>query len=146
MSALRLSLFVARAACLPSTLLAPCPGSSSLRSDRRYSVAGARISGEATKALGRRAVAFLRRRHVTKTAACVAAETGLPISTVAKWLEGAAAPGGFAIVRLARAYGLEFLCAITDDPPDWMVSGARDQERARLRAAIAELEARKARL
>lgn len=146
MSSLRLSLFVARTVFLPSTLLAPCSGSSWGWGTRRYSVAGTRISAEATKALGRRAVAFLRRRHDKKTSACVADETGIPISTVSKWLEGAATPSGFAIMRLTRAYGLEFLCAITDNPPDWMVKGAVDQERARLRAAIAELRARKARL
>lgn len=91
-----------------------------------------------------RVCAFLRLRHPAKTADFVEADTGVQAWTVRKWLEGKAHPSGAAVVMLAAAYGPDFLCAIMDNPPDWMIEARRAQARADLAGQIAELEARAA--
>jgi DNA-binding phage protein len=88
-----------------------------------------------------RIVAFLRHLHPYKTAECVAADTGIRATTVAKWLERGSAPNLAAGFRLIRAYGPEFVCAVMTNPPEWLDAAAREEKRNRLRTAIAALQA-----
>lgn len=106
-----------------------------------------RVSAAASRAMGERVVCFLRKRHDRgKVAECVSADTGLPASTVNKWLEGASTPSGYAYVQLIRAYGATFLCATMDRPPAWLVTIARSEETARIDAQMADLARRRARV
>lgn len=84
--------------------------------------------------------AFLRRLHPVKTAANVAAETGVPAKTVEKWLGGETQPGLTAFVRLVVAYGPAFLEAALRPPPDWISESARAAQITRLEAEIARLK------
>jgi DNA-binding transcriptional regulator YiaG len=86
-----------------------------------------------------RVCAFLRETYPHKTADSVAADTGIAAATIRKWLEAKATPNGAAVVLLAAVYGPEFLCAVMDNPPDWMTDAGRAQARARLDDGLAEL-------
>lgn len=83
--------------------------------------------------------AWLRRRHPVKTAAAVAAETGLPEERVRKWLAGSAAPTGGSLVALLAAYGPAVLAAALTHVPAWLDESVRAE-------ALAELERERARL
>jgi hypothetical protein len=60
---------------------------------------------------GSRLVGFLTKLHPQKTADCVAADTGVPASTVRKWLAGDTTPGFAATHRLIATYGAAFIAA-----------------------------------
>jgi len=87
-----------------------------------------------------RLAAFLMGLYPTKTAENVGADTRISPNTVAKWLERGSAPSAWAMLRLLDAYGAELLCAVMKKPPAWAVGAAREQQRERLRAQIAELQ------
>lgn len=99
-----------------------------------------------TASVGERVVQFLRSRHPAKTADNVAAETGIPFGTIAKWLERSSPPGTVAILRLAAAYGPEFLLAAYPKAPAWLDAAARAQRLAALDAQLAALEAERSEL
>ncbi len=90
---------------------------------------------------GERVCAFLRSIYPEKTAANVAADTGISARTIEKWLERLSAPSWPHGIKLFRAYGPEFMCAVMDNPPRFLTEAGRAQARARLDAKIAELEA-----
>jgi hypothetical protein len=79
-------------------------------------------------------VAFIRALYPIKTADCVAADTGLPVQTVRRWLEGVAKPSFIGFSRLILAYGPAFLAAVFPRQPAWLTD-AYQRER------LAELEA-----
>ncbi len=81
-----------------------------------------------------RAVAFVRRLYPTKTADCVAADTGLPVQTVRRWLEGVAKPSWIGFSRLIFAYGPAFLAAVYPRAPAWLDDARRRELQAELRA------------
>ncbi len=85
---------------------------------------------------------FLRSKYPEKTAEHVAADTGLPVATVQRWLDRGSAPSLWALGKLIGAYDAEVLCAALENPPAWLVAAARQQERERLEREIAELRAR----
>jgi transcriptional regulator with XRE-family HTH domain len=89
-----------------------------------------------------RIIAFLRHVHPVKTVENVAADAGIPGGTVAKWLERGSAPNAAAIFKLLQAYGAPFACAAMESPPAWLSAAAREDEKRRLRAEIAALQAR----
>lgn len=111
-----------------------------------YSGPRAKLSSGETKALGERIVAFLRKRHPSKTAANVSAEAGLPTSTVAKWLEGAATPGLYAGLRLFDVYGPDLVAAAWPRQAGFLSTAARDAQREQIDAEIAALQAQRAKL
>lgn len=82
---------------------------------------------------------FLRAKHPEKTAPNVAAETGLPIDSVKKWLSGEALPGSGALLTLACVYGPELMAAMLNGAPAWLDHAVREQK-------IRELEAQQARI
>jgi len=94
-----------------------------------------------------RAVAFIRRLYPTKTADCVAADTGLPSQTVRRWLEGVAKPSWAGFSRLILAYGPAFLVAVYPNCPKWLDEAhhrerlaALEAEQVRIAAEIASLK------
>ncbi|KAB1079350.1 hypothetical protein [Methylobacterium soli] len=72
----------------------------------------------------------------------MAADTGISPNTIAKWLDRGSAPTSWAFLRLLSAYGPELACAVMTDPPAWLDRAAREEERRRLEAQIAALQAR----
>lgn len=86
--------------------------------------------------------AFLRRLYPVKTAENVAADTGISANTIGKWLDRGSAPTSWAFLRLLAAYGPELARAVMTDPPEWLDRAAREEERRRLAAQIAALQAR----
>lgn len=93
-----------------------------------------------------RIIAFLRRRHPLKTADSVAVETGVPAGTVQKWLDRGSAPSVPHFLRLAGAYGPDFLCVGFSAAPAWLDRAVREERAAQLKAEIAAREAMLARL
>lgn len=90
-------------------------------------------SSDDPKVFGHRVEKFLRQCHPTKTADHVAAVTGCSRAQVAKWLEGAATPGGPAIARLTLAYGPAFFAAYMGNlAPKWLDDDVREQRMAEL--------------
>ncbi|MBN6821723.1 hypothetical protein ACXR8U_13935 [Methylobacterium radiotolerans] len=86
--------------------------------------------------------AFLRARHPIKTAANVAADTGVHVDTVQKWLDSGCAPSWPAALALLLAYGAEPFCAaLGKDTPDWLTAAGQDAELARLEAQREAIEA-----
>lgn len=88
-----------------------------------------------------RAVAFIRRLYPTKTADCVAADTGLSAQTVRRWLEGVAKPSWAGFSRLIFAYGPAFLIAVYPNAPAWLDDAHRRERLAALEAAQARIQA-----
>lgn len=85
-----------------------------------------------------RVVAFLRRKYPSKTADCVAADTGIKADTVRKMLADYSTPTWANTYRLIRAYRAALLAAaFLDDPQEWIKAAARDEEH---RATVKELE------
>ena len=95
------------------------------------------------KTLGEQVVRFVRRRHPTKTAANIAAETGLGEKQIKAWLEGRAAPGSVAILRLIATYGPEFQSEIMPVHLSWLDNAVMQ---AREDALLSEIEARQKQL
>ena len=90
---------------------------------------------------GGRVSAFLRRLYPCRTADQVAADTGIKSATVAKWLERESAPNGSAMLILIACYGPDFLGAVMERPPAWLVQQRRAAEVAQALADIARLKA-----
>ncbi|RVU17471.1 hypothetical protein [Methylobacterium oryzihabitans] len=84
-------------------------------------------------------VRWLRSTHPSKTAACVAADLGVPVDTVTKWLAREALPNGRTVVLMTCVYGPEFLAALLHHPPDWLDAAVRQADLARLHARLAAL-------
>lgn len=99
------------------------------------------VAGERHAVAGR-LCGFLRDRHPIKTAENVAAETGIPVATVASWLDRGSSPNAWALLNLVGAYGADVLCAAMESPPAWLRSAARQAERERVEAEIAALRAK----
>jgi hypothetical protein len=98
-----------------------------------------RIGSASSQACPDRAVAFIRALYPVKTAECVAADIGLPVHTVKRWLEGVARPSWDGIFALICAYGPRFLAVALPAPPAWVSDAAREQELAELRAEQARI-------
>jgi hypothetical protein len=95
-----------------------------------------------------RAVAFLRSRYPSKTADCVAADTGIGAETVKKWLDGAARPSWDGALTLVFTYGPAFLAAVFPRQPRWLTDAyqreqlaALEEEQARIQSKIQALKA-----
>ena len=88
-----------------------------------------------------RVAAFLRAKYPLKTADNVAADTGLPVATISRWLDRGSAPSLWALGKLVGAYDAEVLLVILDHPPPWLMDEARRQERERIERQIATLRA-----
>lgn len=96
-----------------------------------------------TTNVGQRVTNFLRARHPHKTADHVAATSGCSRSQVLKWLERESVPNGLAMLRLAHAYGPEFLEAcLGDHAPNWLRKGVIEAEIERTEREIADRRAR----
>ena len=87
----------------------------------------------------------LRARYPAKTAACVAADLGVPARSVEHWLSGGA-PHALIFAQMVLAYGPDFLCALCPRPPEWLQGARRaerlaalENEQARISAEIAGL-------
>ena len=98
--------------------------------------------GQLSEECASRVVAFLRARHPAKTSESVAAETGLGVDRIRKWLDRSSAPSCAACFTMIAVYGPKFLAAVLHRPPAWIAVASRAAERERLRAEIASLEAR----
>lgn len=69
---------------------------------------------------------FLKRAHPAKTAENVAAATGVPASTVDKWLRGETMPSATGFAALAAAYGPAVIAASVPGAA-WAHERARDE-------------------
>lgn len=109
-----------------------------------YSSSG-KLCSTAGQDCGRRLIDFLRETYPRKTAECVAADTGIPATNVAKWLSGASLPGFRAMMALIIAYDIDFWAAVVPNPPACVVRAKADQQIRELEDGIAlqrrELEA-----
>ena len=82
---------------------------------------------------------YLRRKHPVKTAQCVGSDTGIPSTTIRKWLEQGCAPSGKHTALLAGRY-CDFLAAVfPGDERAWFAEVARQ-------VALEELEQRAAKI
>ncbi|WP_331292380.1 MULTISPECIES: hypothetical protein [Methylobacterium] len=121
-------------------------GSSSMSRTSRKKMKQSQVSTPAfvgeRHAVAGRLCSFLRGRHPVKTAENVAAETGIPVATVASWLDRGSSPNAWALLSLVGAYGADVLCAAMENPPAWLRAAARQAERERVEAEIAALRAK----
>lgn len=85
---------------------------------------------------------FLRRLYPANTAINVAADTGIPAETIQKMIDRASMPSGFNLLRLAGHYGAEFLVAAYPNAPRWLDRAHRMEERERLLALKADIDAK----
>lgn len=113
---------------------------------RQSSRSEGHVSEDSRTTVAERIVAFLRETHPAKTAEHVAFEIGIGAPTVAKWLDRGSAPSGWAVFKLIRAYGPEFVCAVMPNPPAWVDAAKRAEEARRLRVQLRAIEARLARI
>ena len=74
------------------------------------------------------------------TAQNVAADLGAPLRTVENWITFGAAPSWRWIGPILSVYGPEFLAAVMDAPPCWLVEAKRNAQRERLAREIRDLE------
>lgn len=72
--------------------------------------------------LAKNLIAYFKDRHPSNTAAGVARDTGIPESTVKKWMDRTSAPSAMFFEPLLHAYGPTFLAAMwpASDLPDWL--------------------------
>lgn len=105
-----------------------------------------KVSPKGWKASPERAVDFIRTKYPNKTAESVAADTGVGIETVKKWLDGSVRPSWDGIFALICAYGTPFMVATVLTKPKWLDDAHRrerlaalEEQQARIRAEIAEL-------
>lgn len=99
-----------------------------------------KFAGNDRHLVGQRLCRFLRSIHPAKTAERVAADTGLPITTVARWMEREGSPSAPALLRLASVYGPDVLAAVAPELP-WLAVAVKVTRAATLRGALAEVEA-----
>lgn len=90
-----------------------------------------------------RLVRALRKLHPVKTADAVQAETGIPSTTVGKWLALQSSPSLPAFARLVFAYGPDVVSALFRKAPAWLDAAARAQRLAALDAQLAALQSEK---
>ncbi len=106
----------------------------------------AALAADASLELGERISAYLRARHPFGTPENVAADTGIKDTTVSKMLQRGSTPRAIQLFALMRAYGLDFLVAVTVNPPAWMIAARRAEEQAAIEQRIAELRSQQERL
>lgn len=99
------------------------------------------VSGIEATDVGQRIAAFLRRRHPSKTAEEVAAETKIGAGTIAKQLERLSSPSCANFLRLACVYGPEFLAEVMPEQLGWLDEAARRERQRQLEERIAALNA-----
>ncbi|WP_198157520.1 hypothetical protein [Methylobacterium nodulans] len=93
------------------------------------------------RTLAERACRFLRQRYPNKTALYVEADTGVPSSTVRKWLDQGHCPSGPAYDAMIATYGAAFLCAMRpDEHGAWFHRVARAERQAALEARAAAIQ------
>ncbi len=97
-----------------------------------------KFSSPLGRACGERLIAFLRERYPQKTADCVAADTGIPATNVAKWLSGASLPNFRAVIALLIAYDVDFWAAVVPNPPAFVVRERTEQQIRELEDGIAQ--------
>ena len=100
------------------------------------------IGANGTQACPDRAVAFIRTLYPAKTAECVAADIGLPVPTVKRWIEGAAKPSWSGFSRMILAYGPAFLVAVFPSRPRWLDDAYQREQLAELEAEQARIQSR----
>ena len=83
---------------------------------------------------------FLRRKYPYNTADHVSRDTGVPASSVKKWLSLEVEPRGRAMLALICAYGPPLICAAVKSPPAWCDADLRAAKIAKLRAELDALE------
>lgn len=101
-----------------------------------------KIGQSEAQACPERAVEFIRRLYPVKTADCVAADTGLPVQTVRRWLEGVAKPSFIGFSRLILAYGPAFLAAVFPRQPRWLTEAYQREQLADLEAEQARIQSK----
>lgn len=85
---------------------------------------------------------FLVMKHPAKTADHVAAETGLPVRNVQRWLsDQPSEPSLSNFIRLFVVYGAPLLAASLTECPEWLDDHARLAKLAELERDIARAEA-----
>jgi len=95
------------------------------------------MSGAARTAAADRIVDFLRRIHPVKTAENVAADSGLHVDTIQKWIDRGSAPSLVGILTLTGAYGPDVLVAAYGErSPMWLTRIAKAERAARIEAQI----------
>jgi hypothetical protein len=92
------------------------------------------------RTLAERACDFLRDRYPNKTAMYVAADIGVAVGTVRKWLDQGHCPSGPAYDAMIATYGAGFLCAIRPDEAGWWHRVARAERQAALEARAEAIE------
>lgn len=97
------------------------------------------FAGKDRHLVGQRLCRFLRSVHPAKTAERVAADTGVPVATVARWMEREGSPSAPALLRLASVYGTEVLHAVAPELP-WLAVAVKVTRAATLRGALAQVE------
>lgn len=81
-------------------------------------------------------------RYPSKTADCVAADTGIKAETIQKILNRVSMPSGLVLLRLVAAYGPDFLAAcMGSGAPSWLVTAEREKRAAELKARRAAIDA-----
>jgi hypothetical protein len=95
-----------------------------------------RFAQQPPAAIAGRLRLYLTARHPVKTAAAVAAATGLNESGIAKWLDGRSAPSSPALLVLVGTYGPSVLAAAMANPPQWLDDAAAQQRRAEIEAEL----------
>lgn len=93
-----------------------------------------KVSSKGWKASPEKAVDFIRAKYPMKTAESVAADTGVGVETVKKWLDGSVRPSWDGIFALICAYGPAFLVAVYPSAPAWLDEAHRRERQDALRA------------
>lgn len=100
-----------------------------------------KISPKGWKASPEKAVDFIRAKYPMKTAESIAADTGVGVETVKKWLDGSVRPSWDGIFALICAYGMPFMVATVVTKPQWLEEAHRSERLAALEAAQARIQA-----
>ena len=99
-----------------------------------------RVSPSNDRTFAEHVSSFLRRLHPVKTAQCVACDTGIPATTIRKWLEQGCAPSGKHTALLTRRYRGAFLYAVFPEGADeWFAELARQDDLVRLERQAATI-------
>ena len=106
---------------------------------QRSGKAGQLAQHQTPAAIAGRLRLYLTARHPVKTAAAVAAATGLHESAVVKWLDGRSAPSSPALLVLVGTDGPSVLAAPMAQPPEWLDDAAARPRRAEIEAEMAML-------
>lgn len=98
------------------------------------------IGATSAQACPERAIGFIRERYPVKTAECVAADIGVPVHTVKRWIEGAAKPSWSGFSRMILAYGPAFLAAVFPCQPKWLSDAYQREQLVQLEAEQARIQ------